>query len=114
MFDHLLQILVCRGHQAKVHGYGSRAAQPLQFLFLKNAHQFRLQLLWDVANLVKEKRSFICEFKAGKVPRDCAGERTRLVAEKFAFEQAPRNGCAVGSHQGMVPPGAEVMNGPGR
>jgi hypothetical protein len=57
------------------------AAQPLKLLFLENPQQFRLQLEWNIADLVEEQCPLVSEFEAPNLAHNSAGESTFLMTE---------------------------------
>src|SRR4030095_15941830 len=84
-----------RAHQPNIDANRSGRSEPLEFLFLQDAQELRLQLQRNVADLVEEERAAVRQLEATEFLRDGAGERALLVPEQLAFEKAGRNGRAV-------------------
>jgi hypothetical protein len=74
------------GDQADIHFVSLIAAETLEFLFLKNAQEFRLKLERDVADFIEKERAFVGEFEAACFLGDGAGERAFLVTEALALQ----------------------------
>ncbi len=70
-------------------------AEPLEFLLLQNAQQFRLKFQRDVAYLVQKQRALVCKFKASRLFRDCPGECPFFVTEQFALQKPKRDRRAI-------------------
>ena len=111
--DHLRQVAVRRRHQAHVHPDRSRAPQALELLLLQHAEELRLQLRWDVADLVEEERPLVGQLEAANFLRDGAGEGAFLVAEQLALDQPCGDGRAVELDEGPVAAGAQLVEGAG-
>src|SRR4029077_7724349 len=111
--NHLGQIAVRGGYQAKIDAQGLRAAESLDFAFLEDAQEFGLEFQRNVAHFIQENGSFVGKFKATDGASDGAGKCALLVAEQFAFEESSRNGSAVSRDKWAVAAWTEFMNGPG-
>jgi len=88
LLNHLGQVSVGRGHQAKIYAHSSGVSQPLKFLLLEKSQQFRLQLQANVIHFVKKECPFVRQFKATDTPfgGPCIG--APLVA-KDSFSISP-------------------------
>src|SRR5262249_13300787 len=73
--------------------------------------QLGLKLEGDVADLVKEDRSFMRQLKAADPAFDGSGKRSFFVAEQLALEQTQGNGGAVHLDEGVVLSGAQGVDG---
>ena len=71
-----------------------------------------MQLKRDVANLIQEQRSLICQFKPTDLLRDCTREGAALVAKEVAFEQAAGDRSTVDLYKCSAFSSAALMNGP--
>ena len=98
-FDHRRQITIGRRDQPYIDADRARAAEPLEFLLLQHAEEFRLQLEGNVTDFVEEQRSAVRELEAADLLRDGAGKCPFFVAEELALEQAGGNGGAVQLHE---------------
>src|SRR5215831_5469019 len=85
------------------------AAEPLEFLLLQNAEQFRLKFQRYIAHLVKKERSLVGKFEASGFLRYSAGKRSFFVAEQFTLEKSKRYCRAVQLHECLVPATDQVM-----
>ena len=105
LLHHARQITMCGGDQADVNLVRAVAAEPLEFLLLQDAQQFRLKFQRDVADLVQKKRALVREFKASRLLRDGASECAFFVTEQFTLEKPQRDRSAVQFDEGTVPGG---------
>jgi len=80
-------------YQPDVDLVGAVAAEPLEFLLLQDAEQFRLKFQRYIANLIQEKRPLIGELKAPRFLSDGAGECSLFVAKQLALEQSDDLRC---------------------
>ena len=64
--DHRDEVAIRRGDQPDVHADRSRAAQPLELLFLQHPQQLRLQLQRNVADFVEEQRAAVAPARSGR------------------------------------------------
>src|SRR5438874_1095787 len=95
-FAYLLSEITMRGYNhAHVHFYHPGSANAFNFAFLKHAQELRLHREWHVANFVQKERAPIGLLEFPEMPRGGAGERSLLVAEKFALNQFGRNCGAI-------------------
>src|SRR6266446_3814485 len=108
--DHLVEVAIRRRDDAHVDAPRPRAAEPLEFLLLKDAEELRLELERDVADLVEEERPAVCQLEASDPLRDRAREGAALVAEQLALEKARRDGGAVDLDEGPLATSAQVVN----
>ncbi len=86
------------------------ASESFKFLLLYRAQQFRLQFQGDVSDFIEKERAPIRQLESPLFLHQGAGERTPLVSEEFALQQASRNRCAIDLHQIVVAPRAEFVN----
>ena len=87
--DHLFEIAVRRCDKTDIHLLSPRASQSFELLFLEDAKQLRLQLQWNVADLVQKERALVGEFKTADPLRNCAGECTSSRGRTVRFPAAP-------------------------
>src|ERR1051325_8026669 len=66
---HLKQVTICCCDQSRVSFDGSLTTQSLELIFLKYAQQFWLKVEGDLADLIKQQRSFVCQFEAAEALR---------------------------------------------
>ena len=85
VIDHFKEISVRGRDQPDVHFVSPAATQALEFLFLQNSQQFRLQRQRNIADLVQKERSLIRQFKAPHLLGDSSGESSPLMAKEFAL-----------------------------
>ena len=95
MLYHRGQIAMRGRDQADVNLVRTVAAEPLEFLLLQDAQQFRLKFQRNVADLVKKERAFVGEFEPSRFLGDGAGERSFFVAEQLALEESKRDCGAI-------------------
>src|SRR3984885_1701893 len=89
---------------------GTRAAQAFKFLLLQYAQKFGLQRQGNIADLIQEKRAFVCHLETADLLRDGACESALLMAKKFAFQQIERNRSAIQFYVGAPAARADIVN----
>ncbi len=94
-FNQLRQVGIGRRHYAHVHSQRARTSESFEFLLLKHAQQFRLQIEWNVLDFVEKDRSLVREFEPTDASIDGAGERAFLMTEQLTLQQACRNRRAI-------------------
>src|ERR1700686_4484671 len=92
---HRLQVPIRGGYEADVGSDRSVAAHALEFLVLDGAQQLRLEFERHLTDLIEKQRALVSQLEAPNLLRNRPGERTLLMAEKFALEKAGRNRGAV-------------------
>ena len=85
--DFFRQIAIGGRDHAHVDVDGARAPQALELPFLQHAQQLRLQLDWQVANLVEEQRPAVSELESPGLARMRPRERAALAPEQFALDE---------------------------
>ena len=90
-FDLGCQVAVGRGQHAHVDLAGLGFADPLDFLLLQDAQQFRLHRQGQLADFIEEKRAAAREFEAPGLVALRSGERAARMAEELALEQGLGN-----------------------
>jgi hypothetical protein len=90
---------------------GGRGAHPPDFAFLEDAQELGLHLDRNVADLVEEEGSALRGFEQPLVGCTCSRERTSLVAEQLAFEQALGQGGAIDSDERSLGAAAPLVDG---
>src|SRR5581483_2594814 len=100
--DHFLDVLVGRGNDADVDPNGVGASDALDFALLEHAQDFGLGGQGHVADFVEKYRAAVALLEFANALAGGAGERTFLVAEKFALDQIVRNGGTVDGDEGLV------------
>src|SRR5882757_6408546 len=78
--DHLAEIAVGRRNPAHVDLDRPRTPEPLEFLLLQHAKEFRLHLERELPDLVEKQRSTVGQLEAANLLRDGAGEGALFVA----------------------------------
>ena len=78
------------------------AAQAFEFLFLKDAEKFGLQLKRQVGNLIQEKCPAIGQLKAADLLCQSAGESAALVAKQLGFEKSTGYGGAIDLYESAL------------
>ena len=88
----------------------TEAAQPL---LLEHAEELGLQLDGNLSHLVEEQRAAVGQLPGAEAPLVGPGEGAALVTEHLALDQRGGNGGAVDGNEGLVAPGAELVDGAG-
>jgi hypothetical protein len=70
-----------RGNYPDIDFVSAVAAEPLKFLFLQDAKQFRLKFERDVAYFVQEERALVRHFEASYFLSNRSGECSLFVTE---------------------------------
>ena len=89
--DHRSQVAVRRRDHPDVGTQGARAAQTLEFPFLKHPEKLRLQLERELADFVEEDGSAIRQLETSDALSGGARERSLLVPEELAFQKTAGN-----------------------
>src|SRR5207245_872585 len=92
---------------------GMCAPEAFEFALLQSAQQLRLDVGWDITDLVQEQRALVRELHAAGLLADSACERTFFVTEQLAFKQAGRNRRAVQLDECPLLAPAAVVDRPG-
>src|SRR4029077_7004879 len=85
------------------------AAEPLEFLLLQDAQQFRLKFQRNVANLVKKQRALVGELEPSCFLGDGAGKCSFFVAEQLTLEESERKCGAIQFHESLLAAIAQLM-----
>src|SRR5262249_35314380 len=109
LLDLLLEVLVRRGHHANVDLDAFMPPHALEPLFLEDPQKLRLHRLRNVADLVEKDRAFVGKFEPALAPGFRRGERTSLVAEELALEQAFGQRSAVDRDKVSLPLLARIV-----
>src|SRR5581483_5506286 len=88
--DHLLEVAIGGGDEPDFRFDRTRAAKPLEFLFLQYAQELWLQFQGNLADFIEKKRSLVRKLEASDALRDCAGESASLVSKQLGLEQPCR------------------------
>jgi hypothetical protein len=75
------------------------AADPLDLFFLNRAQELRLQLVFQIADLIEEECPASRELELAELLADRAGEGSLLVAEERALDKLLGNGREVHGHE---------------
>jgi hypothetical protein len=89
------------------------ASQALEFLFLQNAHKFRLQGQQQVPNFVKKESASIRHFETANFLCYSPGKGTLFVPEQLTFQQIEGDGSAAKFHEGASAARTQIVNGMG-
>ena len=111
--DLVLQILVRRRHDARVHLARLAGADALELLLLQDAQHLDLEFRTHARDFVEEDGAAVGRLETAGLVLDGAGERPLDVAEQLAFQQALGQGAAVDADVGAVGAAAEAMDGAG-
>ncbi len=87
-----------------------RGAQPFELPLLKYPQKFRLDLEWQIADLIEEDRSTISELEPAYPLTHRAGEGSFFVAEQLALSQRAGKCGAVDYDQRAVAPRASSVD----
>src|SRR5215469_5343533 len=99
------------GDQTDVNPVRTVAAEPLEFLLLQDAQQFRLKFQRDIADLVQKKRPLVGQFEAPDFLRDGAGKRPFFVAEQLTLKKSKRDRRAIQLHKRLFAAIAQFVYG---
>jgi hypothetical protein len=110
---HLFQIAICGCNHSNADAVRPTASQPLEFLFLQHAQDFRLQSQGHVPDFVKEQRSRVSHLETTNFLCDCPSESTLFVPEQFAFKEFGGNGRAIELHERAFAAAAVIVKGSG-
>jgi hypothetical protein len=113
LLHHLKKILIGSGYDPDIDTDAVWAAEPLELSFLEYPQQFGLKLQGKLTNLIEEEGSPVGQLKASGLRSYRTRERSPLVAEKLAFQQAGGNRGAVQLDEGSVSSPAMIVNCPG-
>ena len=108
----LPQVPVRRSDDPHVHLHRLRRAHALELALLQHPKQLGLQPDADLADLVQEERTPVGQLEPAFARFVGAGESALFVAEQFAFDQPLGQGCTVRFNEGLVAPGAVVVDCP--
>src|SRR5262249_23531777 len=108
----LFQIAISRSDQPYIDILRPRAANSFEGVFLNSPQEFRLQLEWHVADLVKKQPTVLPQLKPSGSLHVRASKGPAFMAEKLALEQRTRNSRAVQSYKGLLVPPATFMDCP--
>ena len=106
---HAGQIAMRSGDQPHIHFMSAVAAEPLKFLLLQNAQQFRLKFERDVADFVQKERALVRQFKASHFLRDRSGKCSFFVTEQLTLQKPERNRGAIQFNEGAFAAGAQIV-----
>jgi hypothetical protein len=87
VFHGLLEVAVRGCENSDVHLDRAVAANAFEFPFLQDAQKLRLQLQRNLAYFVEQDRPVVRNLEPTLALFSSSGERTALVAEKFALNQ---------------------------
>src|ERR1700733_14629989 len=85
------------------------AAEPLEFLLLQDAQQFRLKFQRDIANLVKKQCAFVGELEPSRLLGDGACECLFFVTEQLTLEKSKGDCGTIQFHESLLAPTAQLM-----
>src|SRR5580692_829321 len=109
LFHHRGQVPMGGGDQPHVNLMRAVASEPLEFLFLQDAQQFRLKFQWYVANLVKKQRAFVGQLEPSRFLSDGACKCSFFVAKQLTLEESKRDCGAIQFHESLLAATAEFM-----
>jgi hypothetical protein len=107
---HAFKILVSCGHETYVDPMGAPASEALEFLFLQNTEELRLQCEGDIPYFIQKQSPFVGQLEAANLLCDRSCKSASLVAEEFALEQVEGNRRAIELNQGLAAAGTRVVN----
>src|SRR5580692_3092968 len=109
LFHHRGQVPMGGGDQPHINLMRAVASEPLEFLFLQDAQQFRLKFQWYVANLVKKQRAFVGQLEPSRFLSDGACKCSFFVAKQLTLEESKRDCGAIQFHESLLAATAEFM-----
>ena len=95
----VVQILVRRCDDARLHGDGLLAADPLHQPVLQHAQQPHLRLQRQLGHFVEKQRAAVGALEPAAALRHRAGEAAALVAEELRIDQFARDRAAVHANE---------------
>src|SRR5215469_11161798 len=98
------------GNKPDINLMGAVAAEPLEFLLLQNAQQFRLKFKRDIADLVQEKRALVRQFKAAHFLSNRPGECSFFMTEQLTLQQPQRYRSAIQFHERASATSAQIVD----
>ena len=108
----LVQIGISSTYQADIHRNGFIASHPHHATALEYGEQLRLQVIRQIAYLVKENRSFMGSLELARTVGMRIGKGSFLMPEQFAFEKRLRYGTHIHRHHIPTETLGEAMNLP--
>ncbi len=110
---HLFQVPVGGRHHPEIALLLPRAAHGTETAFLEHAQKGLLDLQGQFAHLVQEQDAAVGLLDEPHMTLVRRGEGPLLVAEEHAFHQVSGQGRTVHHHEGAVPAGTVLVDGPG-
>src|ERR1700728_296391 len=107
---HLRQVSMGCSNKSNIHLVSLTATKAFEFLLLQYAQQFRLQLGWNIADLIQEESAFIGQLEATRLLRYGSGECTLFVAKKLTLQKIQWDGSAVQLDEWASAPRADIVN----
>src|SRR5262245_57679700 len=104
------KISIGRGNYSDVDAARSLLANALELTFLKDAQELRLEIGWNVTDLVEKKGPPIREFESSDSVTNSPCERAPYMTKEFTLEQLSGKRGAVHLDQGMLRSRASRMN----
>src|SRR5262245_3426541 len=104
------KISIRRGNHSDVGAARDLLANALELPFLKDAQELRLEIGWNVTDLVEKKSSTVREFESPDSVTNSPCERAPYMTKEFTLEQLSRKRGAVHLYQGMLRSRASGMN----
>src|SRR5688572_4560745 len=96
-------------HYSDRHRNTCIAADAPHLPFFQNSKKFGLDLHGHLSNLIEKECAAVSLFETTRVSFNSIGKGAFLVAEKFAFHQCCRNGCAVKREKSSLTPRRKVV-----
>ena len=84
---HVAQVLMGSGNEANINHPVADFAQTAKAFFFQHLQQLGLHLHINVADFIKEDRSFVGNFQQSTLGGDGAGEGAFFVPEQFGFQK---------------------------
>src|SRR5262245_16461044 len=104
------KISIGRGNYPDVDAARQLLANALELPFLKDAQELRLEIGWNVTDLVEKKGPPIREFESSDSVTNSPCERAPYMTKEFTLEQLSRKRGAVHLYQGLLRSRASGMN----
>ena len=99
---HLRNVAVGSTDEADINRYLFGIADTNDSTVLQHAQEFRLQVQWDIANLIEEKRTAVGLLELTHMVGMCIGESTFDMSKQFALEECFGNSACVHAHHRTV------------
>ena len=110
LFDGGFQVLIGCRDNARIDRYRASAADSVHRTFLENSKDFGLGRQAQITNLVQKQSSPVGFLEFSDAAIDAGGD-SLFDAEQFSFHKVVRQCRTIHGYEGVLPPGAAVVQG---